>query len=66
MQIQTLINQLNADREFIERENQYLGMTPAEAERRVTSIDHTKEVLSKCIELGVTDTDELHRLSATP
>lgn len=65
MPIQDILNQLQADRNLFESVWQQLGLTEAEANRRVTLIDHNIETVSKVLTL-INDTDLLHRLTVTP
>lgn len=62
MSIQSILDQLNADRNLFEQVWQGLGISETEANRRITIIDQNIEVISKVLTL-ITDTDELGRLT---
>lgn len=62
MSIQDILNQLHADRNLFEVAWQGLGLTEAEANRRITVIDHNIETISKVLTL-IPDTDVLHLLT---
>lgn len=62
MLIQDILNQLNADRNLFESVWQGLGISEAEANRRVTIIDHNIETITKVLTL-IDDTDLLNLLT---
>jgi hypothetical protein len=62
MNIQEIVTQLQIDRNIFESIWQQLGLTEAEANRRVNIIDHNIESMSKLVEV-IGDTDRLGELT---